>query len=359
MHLNAAHAMPIGTLLNAKPYEFPGDPKDHRRFTFEAAYDTVFDNVEHEGPPANGTPIQGESLPRYRGAHALGNLDLGGGVTLTAGLWDRDMANKRDRYQVQSVQAAIQYTLPYQWNGNRMALRFGYWRNDTDQLGKNSFTRIDDYKITSLAIVNPRDENLQFNFISTRELGRGFNASGYLGVGVSQIGYDRIEGVLRDKKNCDYRFDLERNSGVVTQMGRCGAIKSLQIEMPTETSIVSNIGINPREALEYDAVYYQAGIGMGYNTRRWETSVGYEIRQYHRPGIDAQVTRNGDTPYELNHNLTLDVGYGIGRATQLFGRAEYESSRLLSSVPFAYNAFTADRFTQPGLYFSFGLRMGF
>ncbi|MGF1545955.1 MAG: hypothetical protein ACFCUG_01345 [Thiotrichales bacterium] len=319
----------------------------------------MFDTVAYEGPAPDGIASQSENLPRYRGAHVRGTFKPDEAWEFSGGYWNREMANKRDRYEVQSLQAAAQYSLPQLWRGNRLALRLGYWRNDASELSKNSFTRINDYKITSLSVVQPRDENLQLNFILSQPVSKTWNLSAYVGLGSTRVDYERIEGLLRDKKNCNYRFDLEKTSGTVNQLGRCGAVKALVIEMPTEQSVANNIGVNPRDALEYDAVYYQIGLGARYSARRWQTALGYELRQIHRPDIDAMVTESGATPYDLNHSVTLDLAYRVNDSVQLFGRTEYETSRLLSTVPLAYNAFTAERFAQAGVYFSFGLRMGF
>ncbi len=350
-------AMPMDALLQAAHHASRMPTTE--RLAIEAGYDVVPDETAHVGPVRDEPEPPPVAISRYQGNHVLGHLRIDEHWSLDGGYWNRAVANKRDRNDIESFQSAVQYLIPGSWLGNRFALRLGYWTNRAETLTKSSYTRVSDYTINSLAVVNPRDEQTQLNLIASRELSKALSVTGFIGVGSSAVSYDRVEGGFRDSDKCSFRFNIAKDQGTINQTERCGATLTSQTYMPTEESIVNNVGVNPRDALEYSSIYYQLGGNAMLRGKSWRAMLGYEFHAFRRDGVDDQVEALGRTPREHNHTVTIDLTYNLLRSLDVFARAEYMTNRLLPTVPFAYNPFTAERFAEAGLFFNVGLRVGF
>jgi hypothetical protein len=317
----------------------------------------VLDTTDHEGPVKNGEPIDSKSIKRFEGFHIIGDLLIKDSLLINLGFWDRRLANKRDTLSFHTIQAAIQYKLPWKWFNNHYAIRFGWWKDMADVLTKSSFTHTDKYKITSLALNNPVDDQYQFNFLLTRPLGSGKQVTAFLGVGHSSVDYKSVEGKFTDKDDCDFEFELKKTQGVFNQIGQCNNILSRKITMPNSTSITNNLGFNPRDDIEYSSLFLQFGTNAEWKNGAWHTRLGYYFQRFYRNGIDQRVEQLGSQSTKNNHSLTAEVSYRFSRPLSFFFRGEYVTSRLLTMAPFIYNSYTADRFSKDGLFFSVGLRL--
>lgn len=327
------------------------------RFTLEPAYDFVSDTTDYEGPVANGEAVDSVKISRYEGAHLMGDLRVNDDVMINFGQWKREFANKRDQFSLVSRQAAIQYRLPWSWLGNSYALRLGWWSNQAGELLKSSYTRLEQIKITSLVVEQPVDQQQQLNFMVARDLDATRQLSAFVGIGQSRVNYKRITGTLVDEKDCEYRFELDKTAGRVEQQGRCGNLLSSITIMPNETSITNNLGFNPADDLQYRSLFFQLGVGYSWRTRYWQSRFGYYFQRFDRGRVDQRIKQSSGNNVEDNHSVSADIAYHFNRSVSVFWRGEYVTSRLLTMVPLSYNAYTAERFSEAGLFFTVGLRL--
>jgi hypothetical protein len=317
----------------------------------------VLDTTDHEGPVKNRESIDSKSIKRYEGFHAIGDLLIKETLLINLGFWDRRLANKRDTLSFHTIQAAVQYKLPWNWLDNNYAIRFGWWRNMADELTKSSYTKANDYTITSLALNKAVDDQYQFNFLVTRPLSPGKQVTAFLGIGHSSVDYKSLAGEFTDKDGCDFEFELEKTQGVFNQIEQCNNILSRKITMPNTTSITNNLGFNPRDDIEYSSLFLQFGANAEWKKGYWHTKLGYYFQRFYRNGVDQRVEKLGSQSTKNNHSLTAEVSYRFSRPFSFFIRGEYVTSRLLTIAPFIYNSYTADRFSKDGLFFSVGLRL--
>jgi hypothetical protein len=355
----AIYAIPLNGLISIPSSTFSAKAQiyDEPALSLELGYDFVLDTADHEGPAKNEGSIDSESVKRYEGFHIVGDFLIQESLLVNLGFWDRHLANKRDLLDFYTVQAAVQYKLPWKWLNNNYAIRFGWWRDATDTLTKSSYTRTGDYKITSLVLNKPVDNQYQLNFLVSRPLSLGKQVTAFLGIGHSNVDYKSLQGEYTDKDDCEFDFKLEKTKGVINQIGRCKNIISRKITMPNATSITNNIGFNPKDDIKYSSIYFQVGAGAEWKKGLWHTKLGYYFQRFYRDGVDQRVEKLGGRSTQNNHSLTAEASYRFSRPFQIFLRGEYVSSRLLTMAPFIYNSYTADRFSKDGLFFSVGLKL--
>ena len=353
------HAMPLNGLISIPSRDFPakGQIYDEPIISLESSYDFAPEAVDHEGPVKNGEQIETKRVKRYEGFHIIGDFLLQENLLINLGFWDRQIANKRDILDFYTIQAAVQYKLPWKWFDNNYAIRLGWWRNAADALTKSSFTRTDDYKFTSLVLNEPVDNQFQLNFLVSRPLSYGTKVTAFLGVGHSNVDYKSLQGEYADKDDCKFAFDLKQTKGVINQIGRCKSILSRKITMPNTTSIINNVGFNPKDDIKYSSIFLQIGAGAEWKKGLWYTKIGYYFQRFYRDNVDQRVERLGNQSTKNNHSLTAEVCYRFLRPFAVFLRGEYMSSRLLTTAPFIYNSYTADRFSKDGLFFSVGFKL--
>jgi hypothetical protein len=242
------HAMPLNGLISIPSRDFPakGQIYDEPIISLESSYDFAPEAVDHEGPVKNGEQIETKKVKRYEGFHIIGDFLLQENLLINLGFWDRQIANKRDILDFYTIQAAVQYKLPWKWFDNNYAIRLGWWRNAADALTKSSFTRTDGKKVTA-----------------------------FLGVGYSNVDYKSLQGEYADKDDCKFAFDLKQTKGVINQIGRCKRILSRKITMPNTTSIINNVGFNPKDDIKYSSIFLQIGAGAEWKKGLWYTKIGY------------------------------------------------------------------------------------
>ena len=361
----------VGILLSQRLYAMPGNgliyiplsvPKhtaNHSRvrFSFEPAYDFVSDSADYEGPVKKGESADSVKISRYEGSHLIGDLQVNHDLLINVGQWRRNFANKRDTFSLMSRQIAFQYRLPWSWLGNTYALRLGGWSDRAEALYKSSYTHLDDFKITSLVVEQPSDQQQQMNFMVARDLGAARQLSAFIGLGRSRVDYQRITGTFVRPDGCEYRFQLEKTSGSVDQQGRCGHLLSNSTVMPNVVSITNNLGFNPEDDLSYRSLFFQWGVGYTWRSHYWQTRLGYYFQKFDRQGLDERIDQSGRDSVESNHSVSAEVTFHLNQSVSFFWQGEYVTSRLLTMVPFSYNPYTAERFSEAGLFFAVGLRL--
>ncbi len=353
------HASPLDGFLSIPSIDLFGKPQFHNEFTFllELSNDFVPDAVNYEGPVKSGKHKDAKSVKRYEGFHIIGDFLIQKNLLINLGFWDRQIANKRDISDFYTLQAAVQYKLPWKWLNNNYAIRLGWWRNKADTLTKSSYTHIEDYKITSLLLNKPTDNQYQLNFLVSRQLGYGKQITAYVGAGHSNVDYNSLQGEYTDKDNCDYKFELQQTNGSVNQIGQCNSVLSQETALPNTASIINNIGFDPKDDIKYSSVFLQIGAVAEWNKGLWHTKLGYYFQRFYRDNIDQQIERMGSQSTRNNHTLTAEIRYKFSRLFAVFLRGEYVSSRLLTIAPFTYNSYTADKFSEDGFFLSVGLNI--
>jgi hypothetical protein len=351
--------MPLNGLISIPSRDFPakGQIYDEPIISLESSYDFAPEAVDHEGPVKNGEQIETKKVKRYEGFHIIGDFLLQENLLINLGFWDRQIANKRDILDFYTIQAAVQYKLPWKWFDNNYAIRLGWWRNAADALTKSSFTRTDDYKFTSLVLNEPVDNQFQLNFLVSRPLSYGKKLTAFIGVGHSNVDYKSLQGEYTDKDDCKFAFELKKTNGFINQIDRCKSIISRKITMPNTASIINNIGFNPKDDIKYSSIFLQIGAGAEWKKGLWYTKIGYYFQRFYRDNIDQRVERLGSQSKKNNHSLTAEVGYRFLKPFVVFLRGEYMSNRFLTTAPFIYNSYTADRFSKDGLFFSVGFKL--
>lgn len=349
--LNGLMSIPSSTFKTERPVY------DDEILSLELGYDFVLDTTDHEGPPARDAQLNSESIKRFEGFHIVGDFLINDNLLINLGYWNRQLANKRDILDFYTLQASVQYELPWKWFRNSYAIRLGWWRDASDRLTKSSYTRIDDYKITSLELSEPVGNQLQLNLLMSRPVTPGKQITGFIGFGLSDVDYESLTGRFSDENNCEFAFELEKKNGVINQVGRCDNIISRKITMPNPESVENNIGSNPEDDFKYSSTFFQIGVGAEWKKGPWRTRLGYYFQKFYRNGVDQRVSTQGSQSVSSSHSFTAETSYRLIKSLGIFIRGEYVSNRLLTMAPFIYNSYTAERFTKDGLFISMGIKI--
>lgn len=347
-----AESAPLDLFLSAKKLD--SSPK---KFSIQTGYDFTNDTVSYSPNLTEGGYADPIEAKRYEGGHFLGTAQINSNWIFEGALWKRQVFSMRDQYDITSSSGALQYNLPFSWNGYQFALRTSIWNNFADTLDKNSYTRYQGYLFTSAKVHEPEDLQTQVNFVVSRDFKRRLSASLFTGVGQSKVGFSWLEGEARTNNNCQYRFVLLEGYGQVDQLGQCGNVKKMKIKLPSKEAIVTNIGFDPNEDLQYDSIYWQIGGNILWSNKRWIFSLGYYFQEYDRRRLDARIKQLGHTTHTTNHTAGFDLSYALSKHTTIYFRSEYMSNRLINLVPFAYNSYTAEKFGKDGLLYSGGLKL--
>ncbi len=230
--------------------------------------------------------------------------------------------------------------------------------NRADVFEKNSYTRLNDFKFTSITVREPSDTETQLNLVGTLRVKRRLRASGFAGLGTSEVSFSRLDGRFT-RNDCAYSFAVSHFAGKLDQQGVCGNRVSLTVNMPNATSLENNIGFIPGDDLAYRSIYWQAGLGLEYRTGRWSHRLGYYLQHFERADIDKRARSFGRHPQATNHSLALLTEFALTRNLSATFSAEYVTNRLLNRIPFMYNSYTAGSFDRSGLFFMTGLRVVF
>jgi hypothetical protein len=324
----SAQAAPLDALLTALP------PSAPLRWETEASYDMANRSVDVLGlRPKRADGTYGPSGD-YRGAHLLVGWQWMPELRLEGGLWQRSVAYVSAAAEVTTWQIAGQWRV-LQWTtgDTALALRLGGWGNRAPLLSRTSSAVVQGTTFTSAQATNPRDMQLQLDLVGSWQPSAEWQTSAFVGVGRSQVDFDRVSATAKSGNGCVY--DVQFEGGKVIAVCEMGGTTT-RISTPADV-----YGINVDTEARYSAHFFSTGANVQWQRGDWRLRAGVQYLQLQRQSVDDIVLARGGQVFRSNTVGVTDFSYRVLPASWVFLRAQVLAHQFVGEAPLMYNSLTA------------------
>ena len=364
-----AISAPMDEFLTAMPGHAPYHGE------LEVGYDVVNDAVDLFNVREGQLDARGDTIGNYSGAHIRGKLALSKRLGIDAALWKRGLKTPHDDGESIAWQAGGQYqaTVNLAWLP-AIALRFSSWGDSTDQVLKNSPTRLFDRDFTTtraIRVEDPEDLQFQGDIIGSWAIANHTLFSLFVSLGKSNIDVGRVIVKLPEEityndatisipdsipEECEFEITASSDSINLTPFNDTAGVCR-------RFSTQNSTGIPDDMYIRYSATYLQLGGSLQWFNDDWRARLGYRFQKLNRNQVDDAIPiyqhTSDKTVYDTNHHLTADLGYRILDKTGVFIRGHLLQHQFLGDVPFAYNLYSSHKFKNRYGFLTFGLVHGF
>ncbi len=329
-------AAPFDHLLSARP-EASGARQ------LEVGVDAMNDTLDVFDIRGDDPIYRGTNVGDYRGAHLRGGLQLAPNWWIDGSLWRRRIDYRNDSGSLASWQLGAQWRFRDAPNGGTAwALRGSVWGNRAGDLDKSSPTTLAGYTLDTVNIERPRDTQWQLDVIGTKG-DADASISWYAGVQRGRVRYSSLSGTAR-AGSCPYAVAFGDTQTMLTQTAACSGGGGT-VAAGTQVN-VSNaaFGLNPRDALEYDATVLRVGVNGAKRWGDWRLRGGLGYEHHDRGDALENSARALSGTYDSgNLSAMLELAYRFTPTVTGFVRGTAWQHQLMGEVPFLYNAVTAKR----------------
>jgi len=325
-----AQAAPLDAFLAADTHLSPWQAQ------VEIAYDAVNDQVDILKIRARDPVFGGSNVGDYSGLHLRSIYQLPYRLSLYGDWWQREISYRVDRQALRTWQLAMQYRLfeGNSWSKSSYALRLSSWGNAASTLSKSTPTTLFGNTLDTITVTDPKDSQLQVDFLGSWRLGDHGELSGFLGTGRSRVSIGSVGGTATSG-GCPYNISFAGGVATAELAAPCGKLLSARFTTPAPD-------VNQEAA--YSARYVQAGGMLQWHNPDWRLSGGYQYQVLRRDVIDDLITSRGGSTYQTNHVLVGEVARKVGASSAVFLRGQLMSNQFVGEMPFAYNSVTASKF---------------
>jgi len=323
-------AAPLDALLTADTHLNPWQAQ------VEIAYDAVNDQVDILKIRARDPVFGGSNVGDYSGLHLRSIYQLPYRLSLYGDWWQREISYRADRQALRTWQLAMQYRLfeGNNWSRSSYAVRLSGWSNAASTLSKSTPTTLFDNTLDTITVTDPKDRQLQVDFLGSWRLGDRSELSGFLGTGRSRVSIGSVAGTAT-LDGCPYNVSFA-NGIITTRLASpCRNLLTVVLTAP---------GPDVNREVAYSARYVQAGGMLQWHDLDWRLSGGYQYQVLRRDVIDDLITSRGGSAYRTNHVLVGEVARKVGASSAVFLRGQLMSNQFVGEMPFAYNSVTASKF---------------
>lgn len=323
----SASAAPLDALLDVSD-----DPRGPSRWRVEVSGDITQPVFDATGIDKTAGKTQTARLGWVSGPWSL---EVGGDR--------RAIPDKTSLHHVRSWRTAVQYE-----PGNadaltslRWAVRLGAWGDQSDQLVQTSDRSLKvsglKARLNEMRLIKPSDLQWQLDLIGRYTLtGTGLGFSAFAGAGTSSVTRAGVGGKATIS-GCAYQ--LQFGSDRLTAIPDGGCEKALIVSVPN-----SLVQFDALRESQYQARYMHAGAAAHWRPGAWRISLGGELQQWLRDGVDDRLDAANQTPLTRNAVLAGQTSYDFTPALSVVLRGQYMHHQLLGEVPMLYNARTASGF---------------
>jgi len=331
-----AAAAPFDPLLSARP-EASGARQ------LEAGIDAMNDTLDVFDIRGDDPVYGGTNVGDYRGAHLRGGWQIAPNWWIDASLWRRSIEYRSDTGRLTSWQLGGQWRFhDTPGGGTAWALRGSVWGNRSGDLDKTSPTTMFGRTLDTVHIEGTRDTQWQLDLIGTRG-DADASISWYAGVQRGQVRYSSASGTIR-VGNCPYAVAFGATSTVLTQTAPCSGPDGTVAAGTQVTVANSAFGLNPRDALEYDATVLRLGVNGVKRWGNWQVRGGLGYEHHDRGDALEDEARRLSGVYDSgNLSAMLELAYRFTPTLTGFVRGTAWQHQLMGEVPLLYNAVTAKR----------------
>jgi hypothetical protein len=345
-----AAAAPLDGLLTAMP------ERTAPRGYLELGSDHLNGSLEFlrssEDDPQVASPVSGD----YRGVHLAGAFRATDGLWISGSLWRRDISSDADDYRYRSWQLSGQYRFNEPAGAMpAVALRVSGWGNSAKSTVTTTPLRVQDAILDTVTVTAPSDRQFQLDLIGTWALTPALDISATLGVGSTELEYERLNATTR-RNGCSYDLEFNGNDIFGNLAGPCTSTSGV-IRQFYDSS--GDHGVDVANEIAWSGRFYQAGINAAWRTGAWTLLGGYLFHEVRREAVDDILTARGHPVYRRNETFTLETAYQFHANLGAFVRAQVSSNLFFSDIPVTYNTSTSDSFGNRYSVFTLGLRASF
>ncbi|MBF0613852.1 MAG: hypothetical protein G8237_06760 [Magnetococcales bacterium] len=327
---------------------------------------STVDLFKLRGDPDPRNPAIGD----YRGVHLRGGLALTRRLWVDGGAWSRKIITPYDNGESLTLQGGMQFQVAQAFGAfPAVALRMSGWRDSASEAVKGSSTTVTLGGVTGTAqqirVAEPRDEQLQWDLISTWNLSNQSTLSFSLGYGKSRVDFDNlfITDLSTDALSVSGQFLIKPHTELNGSRGISGVCVSA-CDRVLDFTVTDTNGqpVPDGLAIGYQSDYFQVGGMYAWLSPEWRARLGYRFVKWNRD-VDTYVTQMGKAVIDSNHFLTGEVGYKpphkFFEHVGFFLRGQVMMNQFVGEIPFTYNAFSAHKFENRYGLITVGVTGGF
>lgn len=334
------------TVVSLAVQAAPGDawlsaePLPHRAH-LELVSDMVNDTVDVFKLRENDSRYAGTSTGDYAGGHVQGAWQITPRWEVEGSFWRRRVDFRGDALRFESWHVASQYQWRAQDGGwPSSALRWSQWGSSSAAMRRTTPATINGTTLESFEVADPRDTQIQGDWIASWSLSPSTLLNVWAGGGRSEVSVGAISATARDG-GCLYNLNLTQGRARGQLAEPCGDLVEASFNVP-----ISVFSIDPESQSRYTATFAQAGLNLGWRQGDWGAKAGYLVRQFRREGVDEALAQQQVAPIKSVQVVSSELRYRLSTYVAAVARAEVTSSQLMADVPSVYNGLTASRLGQ-------------